>query len=230
MPESCRSANQQLFRRRGSAKSKKPINYKTNMRNRNLITLLVFCFLSASPVKADSPLTSTPICDAYTDLPIVVQARSKSKMTKKFAKFLHSDKNDIDEKAAVINAIGWSIEGENNAELYSEYIFGKKPDELVLSELKWEDLFCLGYLQALDDYFRPEKSLPYFEEAVQKEYGSLTLSLVYTLAKAQNIMDEGNWCKIWEMTYQVLNDKSLFRDLREAAIKIIKDYMILYKC
>lgn len=194
--------------------------------------LLTFILISITfnSVKADSPLTSTPISDAYTDLNIVVKAQNKSKMTIQFAKFLHSSKNDIDEKAAVINAIGWSFEGESNAELYAKYTFGKKLDELNLSSLKADDLFCLGYLQALDDYFHPEKSLPYFEKAVEKNSTSLTVSLIYTLAKAQNIMDDGDWCKMWEMTYQVLNDKSLYRDLREAAIKIIKDYMILYKC
>lgn len=200
------------------------------MKNINKLTVLFTILVLANSVKADSPLTSTPISDAYSDLDIVVSAKSKSKMTKKFAKFLHSGKNDIDEKAAVINAIGWSLEGEKNAELYAKYIFAKNTDELDLSELEADDLFCLGYLQALDDYFNPEKSLPYLEEAVKKNNTSLTVSLIYTLAKAQSIMDDGDWCKIWDMTYRVLNDKSLWRDLREAAIKIIKDYMILYKC
>jgi len=199
------------------------------MKKLHLIPLLLL-FLTISISKADSPLTSTPISDAYTDLDIVVKAQKKSKMTIQFAKFLHSSKNDIDEKAAVINAISWTFEGENNAELYAKYTFGKKLDELDLSTLKGDDLFCLGYLQALDDYFNPQKSLPYFEEAVKKNSTSFTVSLIYTLAKAQNIMDDADWCKIWDMTYQVLNDKSLYRDLREAAIKIIKDYMILYKC
>lgn len=200
------------------------------MKKIKLILLLSIIFFSISQLRSDSPLTSTPICDAYTDLGIVADAQSKSKMTKKFAKFLHSSKNDIDEKAAVINAIGWTFEGEKNAELYSKYTFGKKLDELDLSALNGDDLFCIGYLQALDDYFHPEKSLPYFEGALRANNTSLTVCLIHTLAKAQSIMDDGDWCKIWEMTYQVLNDKSLWRDLREAAIKIIKDYMILYKC
>ncbi len=199
------------------------------MKKLHLIPLLLL-FLTIAISKADSPLTSTPISDAYTDLSFVIKAQKTSKMTKQFAKFLHSSKNDIDEKAAVINAIGWTFEGENNAELYAKYTFGKKLDELDLSMLKGDDLFCLGYLQALDDYFHPEKSLPYFEEAVKKNNTSLTVSLIYTLAKAQELMDKGDWCKVWEITYQVLNDKSLYRDLREEAIKIIKDYMILYKC
>ena len=99
-----------------------------------------------------------------------------------------------------------------------------------MEDLNGEDLFCLGYLQALDDYFNPSKSFLYFEEGAKKINHSLTFSLIYTLAKAQNIMDDGDWCKIWSMTYQTLNDKSLYRDLKEAAIKIIRDYMILYKC
>ena len=199
------------------------------MKKLRLIPFL-FLILVFSTARADSPLTSTPIADAYTDLDIVVKAQKKGKMTMEFAKFLHDNGNSIDEKAALINAIGWSIDGKANAELYAKYIFSKKPDELELSDLSGDDLFCLGYLQALDDYFNPKKSLPYFEEAEKKINTSLTVSLIHTLAKAQDIMDKGDWCKMWNMTYQTLNDKSLYRDLRESAIKIIKDYMILYKC
>jgi hypothetical protein len=200
------------------------------MRKTKLITFLSLFFISLSIVKADSPLTSTPISDAYNDLDIVVRAQKKGKMTMEFAKFLHDANNSIDEKAALINAIGWSVDGKNNAELYAKYIYDKKLTELDLPDINGDDLFCLGYLQALDDYFNPAKSLPYFDEAEKKINTSLTVSLIHTLAKAQDIMDGGDWCKIWNMTYQTLNDKSLYRDLREAAIKIIRDYMVLYKC
>lgn len=195
-----------------------------------LITILFIFIITFSITKADSPLTSTPISEAYKDLDIVVKAEKKGKMTMEFAKFLHSKDNSIDEKAALINAIGWSIDGKDNAALYAKYIFHKNLSELNLQDINGEDLFCLGYLQALDDYFNPSKSFPYFEEGAKKIRYSLTFDLIYTLAKAQDIMDDGDWCKIWSMTYQTLNDKSLYRDLKEAAIKIIRDYMILYKC
>lgn len=200
------------------------------MKKTRLIILSLVLFFNIHALLADSPLTSTPISDAYKDLDVVVRAQKKGKMTMEFAKFLHDGDNSIDEKAALINAIGWSVDGKNNAELYAKYIFDKKLTELDLPDMNGDDLFCLGYLQALDDYFNPGKSLPYFEESEKKINTSLTVSLIHTLAKAQDIMDGGDWCKIWNMTYQTLNDKSLYRDLREAAIKIIRDYMILYKC
>lgn len=195
-----------------------------------LITFLFIFIITFTTSKADSPLTSTPINEAYRDLDIVVKAEKKGKMTMEFAKFLHSSDNTIDEKAALINAIGWSIDGKDNTSLYAKYIFNEKLTQLDLKDLEGEDLFCLGYLQALDDYFNPAKSFPFFEEGAKKIRNSLTFDLIYTLAKAQNIMDDGDWCEIWNMTYRTLNDKSLFRDLKEAAIKIIRDYMILYKC
>jgi hypothetical protein len=195
-----------------------------------LITFLFIFIITFTTSKADSPLTSTPINEAYRDLDIVVKAEKKGKMTMEFAKFLHSSDNTIDEKAALINAIGWSIDGKDNTSLYAKYIFNEKLTQLDLKDLEGEDLFCLGYLQALDDYFNPAKSFPFFEEGEKKIRNSLTFDLIYTLAKAQNIMDDGDWCEIWNMTYRTLNDKSLFRDLKEAAIKIIRDYMILYKC
>lgn len=195
-----------------------------------LITFLFILIIAFTTSKADSPLTSTPISEAYSNLDIVVKAEKKGKMTMEFAKFLHSSDNTIDEKAALINAIGWSIDGKDNAALYAKYIFHEKLTKLNLKDLEGEDLFCIGYLQALDDYFNPAKSFPYFEEGAKKIRNSLTFDLIYTLAKAQNIMDDGDWCEIWNMTYRTLNDKSLYRDLKEAAIKIIRDYMILYKC
>lgn len=200
------------------------------MKKERFIILPLVLLFNIHALLADSPLTSTPISDAYKDIDIIVKAQKKGKMTMEFAKFLHDKENNIDEKAALVNAIGWSIDGKNNAELYAKYIFGKKLTELDLQDLNGDDLFCLGYLQALDDYFNPAKSFPYFEESEKKINTSLTVSLIYTLAKAQDLMDGGDWCKIWEMTYKTLNDKSLYRDLREAAIKIVKDYMILYKC
>jgi hypothetical protein len=202
----------------------------SNMGKIKLFTFFSLFFISLSIAKADSPLTSTSIWESYKDIDIIVKAQKKGKMTLEFAKFLHDADNSIDEKAALINAIGWSIDGKNNTELYAKYIFDKKLTELNLPEISGEDLFYLGYLQALDDYFNPAKSLPYFEEAEKKINTSLTVSLIHTLAKAQNIMNGGDWCQIWNMTYQTLNDKSLYRDLRESAIKIIRDYMILYKC
>ena len=197
---------------------------------KRFISILFVIFFFASLTFADSPLTSTPIHEAYSDVDMVVKAKKKGKMNSEIAEFLSSKVNSIDEKAAVINALGWEFDGKNNAERYAKFIYDKKLSELDLGELKDDDLFCIGYMQALDDYFNPSKALPYLEEAVKKDDQSFTIAVILALVKAQKIMDSGNWCKMWEVTYDVFNDKHLIGDLRDGAKKIIRDYMILYKC
>jgi hypothetical protein len=192
--------------------------------------ILILLFLFSQTIRADSPLTSTPIYESYKDVSIVKSAHKKGAMNKKLADYLHSSKNEIDVKAAVVNAIGWDINGTDNTEQYSSIIFGKKLIELDIKTLSADDAFVIGYLQALDDYFHPEKALPYLEAAHEKNNTSFTVAIILALAQAQSIMDKGDWCKMWEIIRQVYNDKSLYTDMREAAKKIIKDYMILYKC
>jgi hypothetical protein len=180
--------------------------------------------------KADSPLTSTLFHEVYKDVEIVKLAEKKKSINKKIAGFLHSKENDIDEKAAVICAIGWDFNGTRNAERYSKLIFSKNLSELDVKSLDADDAFVIGYLQALDDYFHPDKAIPYLEAAYEIKNTSFTTAIILALAEAQSIMDKGDWCKMWELIYHVYNDKSLYTDMREGAKKIIKDYMILYKC
>lgn len=189
---------------------------------------LILIFINLS--RADSPLTSTLFDNVYKDVDMVNYAKKKGSINKKIAKFLHSKDNNIDEKAAVICALGFDINGKHNAEKYAKLIFKKSLSEIDIKSLNGEDAFCIGYLQALDDYFYPSKAIPYLEAAHEKLDKSFTAAIILTLAQTQEIMDNGDWCKMWDMTHNVFNDKSLYTDMREGAKKIIRDYMILYKC
>lgn len=200
------------------------------MKHIKIFYLLVTFFITAYSSKADSPLTSTNFHTGYLDVDIVVKAKNKGSINQKLAEFLSSNENTIDVKAAVINAIGWDINGTDNAEQYCKIIHKKSMKELDIDKLSADDLFCIGYLQALDDYFRPEKSIPYLEAAQKKNSTSFTINIIYTLAKAQELMDKGDWCKVWEITDKALKDRSLEMDMRESAKKVIVDYMKLYKC
>ena len=209
---------------------KKKINLNIYM-NKNLFSkLILILFFLPLFSYADSPLTSTHICDVYTDVDMVVKAEKSGKVTRTITDFLLSKDNSIDEKAAAINAIGWKFEGTDNAEKFCKYAYGKPLSEIKTDELSSDELFCIGYLQALGDYFNPDKALPYLEAARRKDNRSLTVALILALVKAQSIMDKGDWCKLWGITRDVLDDASLYQDMREGAKKIIKDYMILYKC
>jgi DNA-binding phage protein len=194
------------------------------------MSVLAVPFLVPQLSYSDSPLTSTDIYKAYDDIDMVRIAKKEGKITNDIADFLSSDTNSLDTKAAVVNALGWSINGTNNADLYCIYTYDRSLNNLNIKDLKPDELFCIGYMQALDDYFHPKKALPYLKAALEENDKSFTVAIILALTRAQSIMDGGDWCKMWAMTYKVLDNKYLVRDLRESAIKIIKDYMILYKC
>ncbi len=189
------------------------------------LVLLSVCAL------ADSPLTSTPFAQAYMDLEIVRKARSQGVMSLEIAQYLSSPSNPVDAKAAVVNALGWDINGKSNAVLYSYYLALSKHrtvEKLPLDWLSGDELLCLGYLTALDDYFHPEKALPIVEKAAGRKSDSLTVRIVLALVRGQCRMSD-DWPGIWKGVAQVLDNDRLKADMRPQAVKIIVDYMKLYE-
>lgn len=190
---------------------------------------LISLCLWVLPVYADSPLTSTPFSDAYQDLAIIKAAKLDGEMNAEYAKFLYSRQFSIDQKAALINALSWKLEGKNNAEKYVRLMYDKKMDELLINQLRPDQLFCIGYLIALDDYFQPEKSFPFLLKAAEELPMSFTVQLIWALARAQKALDS-SWCKVWKYTEEVFEIRlDLTMDMRERARQIIYDYLVLYK-
>lgn len=180
---------------------------------------------------ADSPITATDFYKAYLDVKMVQRAHLEGVMGIEIAEFLSSPENPLDEKAAVINALSWKFEGKNNAELYTYYLgllYHMSVVELNTDFLSADEIFCLGYLIAMDDYFHPENAILLLEEAYKKEKDSFTVSIVLALAKAQMAF-ELDWCEAWKITESVLKNTELKQDLRPEAKKIILEYMILYR-
>ncbi len=192
--------------------------------------LMLFLFI-ASTVKADSPLTSTYFATSYYNYPVVSQAELAREVNDAVAAFLLDEKNPIDAKAAVINAIGWSYDGTKNAEKFKEYLAKSKgitTAQINLDNLTADQLFCLGYLQAMDNYFELDEAINILEKAASKNKTSFTIQLILNITKSTKTMDT-DYCKVWTLTAEVLNNKSLQRDMKTAAIQSIVDYMILYK-
>lgn len=184
-------------------------------------------------IYADSPITSTQFYKAYRDIELVQEAKLSGTLNKRIFDYLSSPTNPIDVKAAIINALGWKLEGKNNAGLFLQFLSEKyrmilEPRNINTDILHADEVFCIGYLEAMDDYFHPEKSIQLLETAKKRRGDSFTVSIVLALVRAQEAMGS-NWCTVWELTESVLSDKSLKQDLREEAKKIIIDYMILYR-
>ncbi len=199
-----------------------------------IITALVAVgILSAQAVRADSPITSTPFHEAYFDLAIVWDALESGVLDLRMAEYLSSPDVPIDAKVAVINALSWDIEGKHNAELYASYIALRRGWSLYevdewLAELTDDELCCLGYLAVMDDYFHPEEGLPLLQLAHEFKPESLTIRLIYGLAKAQAAFDE-DWADVWSAVNDAFGGDELVIDMRPAAVDIILEYMSLYE-
>ena len=197
-----------------------------------LVVLLLNVLLLFQKIShADSPITATKFYEAYLVVKMVERAHLEGVMGLEIAEFLTSPENPIDVKAAVINALSWKFDGKSNAELYAYYLallYHVSVTELDTEFLSADEIFCLGYLTVMDNYFHPEKALPLLEEAHKMMKESFTVSIILALARGQAVMDF-DWCEVWRLTEEVLKNKELKHDLRPEATKMIVDYMVLYK-
>ena len=197
------------------------------MKKSMFLALLICC---SKFILADSPVTSTNFHTAYQDIPMVVYAGEKGIIDQEIADFLMNPEHEIDLKAAVINALSWDFNGKSNALRYRDFLKEKHNKRYLkkIHKMEAHDLFCLGYLTAMDDYFNCYPALEFLEEAVKKQPGSFTMQIILAIVKAQIAFDV-NWCEVWKLTDEVLKKDDLERDMRENAIEIIVNYMILYK-
>jgi len=177
--------------------------------------------LLAVPSLADSPLTSTDFWQVYTDVPQVVSAHELGELNESLCAYLLSSAT-IDRKAAVINALGWNIDGKQNAVIFREALVKKYASPDLESKWSAEEAFCLGYLMALDDYQHSQPALPYLRKAHQAKPRSYTVAIVEALVQAQNTTDfeEG-----WRIVARLQQDKRLIKDLRGGARAAILEYM-----
>ena len=173
----------------------------------------------AAPVIADSPLTSTDIASAYTDISAVVAAQGSATASDEVLAFLLAD-NPLDQKAAAINALGWDVEGQDNGRHFLSGLAatrGVPIDELALEQLSPDNKFVLGYLLAMDDYFemgplvlgsigvRRASAVELLEQAAFALPQDFTAHYVKGLVVAQKLMYEQSWCAVYTSMGQVMD-------------------------
>src|SRR6056297_624718 len=202
------------------------------MKIRFIAFVLISLVFTCKSVYADSPLTSTNISKAYQDLSIVIKAsEAEGILTNELIEYLLNEKNPIANKIALINELGWDIDGKNNAAIFLDYLIqkqGYEDQEDFLNNGKDFELLSMAYLKALDDYFNVSKALIYAERALSKNSKSYTYNIITALIEAQ-IATRGDWCKVYKLTDQVRTKTSLETDMRDEAVTIIFDYMDSYK-
>ncbi|PLW92222.1 MAG: hypothetical protein C0592_11850 [Marinilabiliales bacterium] len=184
--------------------------------------VLIFAFFVA---KADSPLTSTEFFRGYMDNEMVLAAQSANgEITEAIMEYLWK-KNPVDEKMAVINALGWTFEGQGNYEKYRAYL---DKHGMKKKQRKAENLLALAYLKALDNYFECTDALAMAKQALSMNPESYTFNIIHGLIKAQVEFDV-NWCNVYKATDDVRKNTALDQDMRGDAIDMIFDYMDSYK-
>ncbi|MCK5116481.1 MAG: hypothetical protein KAR44_07750 [Candidatus Aegiribacteria sp.] len=187
---------------------------------------------------ADSPLTSTDFYHAYLDVPVVA-AYVESTMNEDIFFVLHSNEYEVDVKVAVINAMGWTFEGQDNAAVYMYFYFDASGLDVVTpDEMTGEELLCLAYMVSMDDYFSMRAIEPgsagvlgmsgveLAEVAAERTPDDFTVRIISALILAQEAMDS-DWGKVFELVDIVMKE-ALVRNMRKAAIDNIVDYIGLY--
>lgn len=195
-------------------------------------------------VRADSPLTSTDLASAYQDIPAVKAAQRQRHLDPFLLNFLLGDR-PLDEKAAVINGLGWRFEGTRHSEQFLQALAqqqGKPLASLSLKDLSPENKFVLGYLLAMDDYLDLSPltlktttdltrvtPIQLLSQAAYDLPDDFTVQFVRALVAAQYWFDQ-SWCAVYLEPVTVLRqfpEKS--RNLRPQAIDAAMKYMDLYQ-
>lgn len=195
-----------------------------------LALLLVCGWLTAA--MADSPLTSVRFVEAYSELGVVGAADLHGVLDAKMANFLSDPRVPVDAKAALCNALGWDVDGKHNAVLFRCWLalkYGVVPEQLDTATMTADEVFTLGYLTALDDYFKPAPGLELLREARRRNPRSQAVALVASLAESQLDLHENRWGRIWPRTDRILRDATLRQDLRPDALPAFVDYLLLYR-
>jgi hypothetical protein len=221
---------------------------KFNSRRRGagiLILLLpvVFLFLPVKDLSADSPLTSTPFYTHYREIPAVRKARRSKKASGKVLGFLLGPA-PADKKAAVINALGWNIRGQRNASRYITALANRKrvsPADINASLMKPEELFVLGYLLAMDDYFtlkalKPggygiwgEGAVKILSRAAEGEPENFTYQFILALVEGQSLM-KSSFCSVYRRVDSVIKRfPESKRNMKPGAVTKVMKYIKLYR-
>lgn len=196
-------------------------------------------------LKADSPLTSTPFSSAYESEKMIQYVKDNG-LDKKGLKFLAKKNGNAVLKIVVINELGWGK--EQLVGQYENYLLKKRKglEPSVFSYLRTvseeipveneqtnfltaDDLMCWAYLQAMGDYFNPNLASRAAYLAYVREPKSMAHAAVFTLIACQIAFDT-NWCYVYKNGKEFLIDMKYEENrLKPEAVKIIMDYLRLYK-
>ena len=202
-----------------------------------LVNLTGVCF-------ADSPLTSTEFYEAYMDIPLVQKAhKNPGKISDEAKEYLYDEKNPLDVKLAIINAIGWNFDRHYAYFDYMDYSKQKFPKKKhgfpstytvtqddIYNFASPEQKAVLIYLTAMADYFDTEFLRRILRNYMPSEQllNTQSFNLAISLALAQILLDRGDWCEVYNVVNTMFVNADI-KDVRPQAVNIIMDYINWYK-
>lgn len=199
------------------------------------LCILLFLIAGSMASKADSPLTSTNFYTVFEEYDIVQKALdAKGKINNELMIYLSDRAYPIDVKVALINALGWNFDGQKNFKIYLSFLemrTGLTSDQNAFyKKIDGDELLCLAYLKAMDNYFDVKEAKKISEAALAKNRRtnySYTFNLIDALIGAQIAMDS-DWCGVYKTTQAVKENPKLVEDFPEEAENIVYKYMDLY--
>lgn len=206
--------------------------YKTSYQLLTFLFIILIFTSQNSIVFADSPLTSTEFSKAYQNDPIIVKAsKTNGRLTPELINYLFSVNNPIDIKMALINELGWKFKGKANSIKFMKSLAKKKnysSEEDFFNNGRGDELLCMGYMKAMDNYFEVDDAIKYAERALSSNSSSYTYQIITALLKAQKSLNN-DWCQVYKLVDEVRGNTLLIKDMKDEAISIIFDYMDNYK-
>lgn len=200
-----------------------------------LLASFIFCFKSF----ADSPLTSTYFFRAYSEEPLVKEGQLiKNLVNNNVLSALADNQIKLEVKLAIINALGWKIDGMQNSSLYLDYLIkiGKYKNEMDLINSKnSSDLICYAYLKSMDNYFNVTIALQIAEKAAEIESDSKAIYVINILIRAQDVLNNSRFsmkrtfCKVYKIGGKLSNLSSFKNDFKDEALRFILPYINSYK-
>lgn len=212
---------------------------------KKLIVAFALLFVVGVRAYADSPLTSTDFSQAYKTERIIKHILAnmgsdsepaQQQVTAEVWQYLANPNNPIDVKMACINLMGWDINGLHRADSWYAFLNAGgdyRDRETFVEKAPADQLLCMAYLKALDDYFSVADAADMARAARDKKPKSYTVNMICALIEAQEEFnkEDSDWCRVGDLTDAVRQNEEQFdNDMNDAAKKIIFDYMDLYLC
>lgn len=214
----------------------------------------IFSLFVALHCVADSPLTSTFFAEAYKDVDVINEIllrRGKSdvfqfSMTEKHLNFFDNPTISLDQKIALVNALGWGT--SQNIDVFKKHLQKKYTLEAIVLDsilqepltenqefylpaqvISYDDLTLLAYVQVMHDYFRPMLGMQCAYRAAINNQKSEATTYILALILAQYYLDF-DWCLIYPAVSSVRDIGPYSKDfMRKEAVSAIFEYIEIYR-